>query len=98
MFEGTGMDPDQDFETFLRAWAEERIWSMDDFLDLHDQRYMAEQRSTELIQLAKENGLGDNLMEIGQRFGSVLAYVKHLMWEADFHAARTRDRNEGTDS
>jgi hypothetical protein len=37
MFEGAGIDPDQDFETFLRAWTKERIWSMDDFLDLHGQ-------------------------------------------------------------
>jgi hypothetical protein len=89
MFERTGMNPDQDFETFLRERAKERVWSMDDFLDLHDKKHMAEQRATELIELAKERGFGDNLMEIGRRFGSVLAYVKHLMWEADFHAART---------
>jgi hypothetical protein len=52
------MDEDQDFETFLREWAKERIWSTHDFLLQH---YMAKQRAIELIQLATANGFGDKL-------------------------------------
>jgi hypothetical protein len=29
---------DQDFEAFLREWAEEHIWPVEDFLDDRDQK------------------------------------------------------------
>jgi hypothetical protein len=73
------MDEDQDFETFLRGWAKERIWSTHDFLLQH---YMAKQRAIELIQLAMEKGFGDELTETQRKYGSVQAYVKHLMSQA----------------
>jgi hypothetical protein len=85
------------FETFLRAWTKERIWPTDDFLDGPDQQYMAERRAIELIQLAKERGFGEKLGETVKPDGSVLAYVKHLMWNANYQAARSRNSNESTE-
>jgi hypothetical protein len=38
---------DQDFEAFVREWAEEYIWPVEDFLDDRDQAYLAEKRSIE---------------------------------------------------
>jgi len=90
------MEADQDFEAFLRAWSGERIWPTNDFLDLVDQQYMAERRAIELIKLAKEKGFADNLMETARGYGSVTAYVKHLMWEVDFRAARSMGSREST--
>ena len=47
------MDEDQDFETFLREWAKERIWPTDDALLQH---FLAKARAIELIQLAVARG------------------------------------------
>jgi hypothetical protein len=84
------IETEKHFEAFLREWANERIWPMDDFLDLSDQQFMAERRAIELIQMAKETGFADSLFETVKGYGGVAAFVKHLMWEADFNAARSR--------
>jgi hypothetical protein len=87
-FEGTAMGTDQDFNTFLSEWTKERIGPTNDSLgSRHLQELRAELRAIELIQLAKEKGFGDNLTETQKAYGSVLAYVKHLMREADHEAA-----------
>jgi hypothetical protein len=70
------MDEDQDFETFLREWAKERIWPTDDALLQH---FLTKARAIELIQLAVARGFRDELMETQRKYGSVQAYVKHLM-------------------
>jgi hypothetical protein len=91
-FEGTAMDADQDFNTFLREWTKERIGPTDEPLgSRHLQELRAELRAIELIQLAKEKGFRDNLTETQKAYGSVLAYVKHLMREADQEAASSHD-------
>jgi hypothetical protein len=78
------MGSHQDFEAFLREWANERIWSSGDSLGTHAlQTLRAELRAVELIQLAKEKGFRDNLMETQKAYGSVLEYAKHLMGQAD---------------
>jgi hypothetical protein len=82
------MDPDQDFEAFLRQWAAARIVPTED----HLREFMAWARTIDLIQLSKEKGFRDNLMEIQKAYGSVLAYVKLLMRVVDF--VRSRDSNE----
>jgi hypothetical protein len=51
---------------------------------------MAKQRAAELIQLATDKGFDDELAEIARPYHSVLKYVTHLMWEADFNAVRSR--------
>ncbi len=71
-----------DFETFLRRWADERIWAVDDFLDDDDRRYMEERRALELIVLAKEKGFRDELTNLAKSYGSVLQYVKQLFVRA----------------
>jgi hypothetical protein len=80
----------QDFDTFLRKWTEERIWAVEDFLDDRDQQYMAEQRSIELIRLAQEKGFGNELVEIAKRHGSALQYMKTLFWNANYNARLPR--------
>jgi hypothetical protein len=76
-------DPiEADFDTFLRRWADERIWAVDDFLDDDDRRYMEERRALELIVLAKEKGFRDELTNLAKSHGSVLQYVKHLFFKA----------------
>jgi hypothetical protein len=78
------MGSDQDFEAFLRDWANERIWSSGDSLGTHAlQKLRAELYAIELIQLAKERGFRDNLMKTQKAYGSVLEYVQHLMGQAD---------------
>ena len=78
-------DPrEADFEAFLRRWAEERIWAVDDFLDDDDRRYMEERRALELIVLAKEKGFREELTRLAKSHGSVLQYVKHLFFKASF--------------
>ena len=51
------MDEDQDFETFLREWAKERIWPTDDALLQH---FLTKARAIELIQLAVARGFRDD--------------------------------------
>jgi hypothetical protein len=85
------VDGDQDFETFLREWTDERIWANGGFLDDRDQEYMAKRRAVELIEVAKEKGFSDTLMDTVKPYGGVLGYVKHLLWQADFTAAQSRD-------
>jgi hypothetical protein len=83
------MNADQDFQTFLREWARACIGPADYFIGTRRlQHHMAELRAIELIQLAKEKGFRDNLMETQKAYGSVLAYVRHLMLEADSQIAR----------
>jgi hypothetical protein len=78
------MSADQEFEAFLREWANERIWSGGDSLGTHAlQQLRAELHTIELIQLAKERGFRSNLMEIQKAYGSVLEFVKHLITQAD---------------
>jgi hypothetical protein len=43
---------------------------------------MAEARALELIQLAMARGFRDELAETQRKYGSVQAYVKHLMIQA----------------
>ena len=93
------MDADQEFEAFLREWTSQRIWPTGDFLGSRDlEEHIAGLRAIELIQLAKERGFRDNLMETQKAYGSVLEYVKHLVRRADPRAARLRDSNESTDT
>src|SRR5450755_1532646 len=61
--EGIAVGADQDFEAFLREWAEEYIWPVEDFLDNRDQAYLAERRSIELVQLAQKKGVSNELAE-----------------------------------
>jgi hypothetical protein len=70
----------------LREWAEEHIWPVEDFLDDRDQKYLAERRSIELIQLAQEKGFSNELAEKVKTCGSVLEYVTNLFWRANFNA------------
>jgi hypothetical protein len=77
---------DRDFEAFLREWAEEYIWPVEEFLDHRDQTYLAERRSIELVQLAQKKGFSDELAEKVKSYGSVLQYVKDLFWRANFNA------------
>ena len=77
------MDSDQDFKAFLREWANERIWGSGDSLGTYAlQKQRVELHAIELIQLAKERGFRDNLMETQKAYGSVLEYVKQLMSQA----------------
>jgi hypothetical protein len=78
------MDADQQFETFLREWTNERIWPMRDLLDSRDRQYIVERRATELMQAAKEKGFADNLTKTMAGYGDATAYVNHLFWEAEF--------------
>jgi hypothetical protein len=88
------MGSDQDFEAFLRERANDRIWSSGDSLGTHAlQKPRAELHAIELIQIAKERGFRDNLMETQKAYGSVLEYVKHLISQADHRAARLPDSN-----
>ena len=80
------MGADRDFEAFLREWAEEYIWPVEEFLDHRDQTYLAERRSIELVQLAQKKGFSDELAEKVKSYGSVLQYVKDLFWRANFNA------------
>jgi hypothetical protein len=54
---------DQEFDAFLREWTEEYIWPIEDFLDDRDQKYLAERRSIELVQLAQKKGFSNELAE-----------------------------------
>jgi hypothetical protein len=92
---GIPMGGNEDFEAWLRAWTKERIWATHGFLEGADLHYMAKQRAAELIQRAKDRGFGDQLAEIVKPYRSVLKYVTHLMWEADFNAVRSRYSSEG---
>ena len=85
------MGAGQDYEAFLREWTNERIRPMGDLLDNRDQQYMVERRADELVQLAKEKGFADCLTKTVHGYGGVTAYVKHLMWEAEFKSAQSRD-------
>jgi hypothetical protein len=77
---------DQDFDAFLREWAEEYIWPVEDFLDDRDQTYLAERRSIELAQLAQKKGFSNELAAKVKSYGSVLQYVTNLFWRANFNA------------
>jgi hypothetical protein len=77
---------DQDFDAFLREWAEEFIWPVEDFLDNRDQTYLAERRSIELVQLAQRKGFSNELAAKVKSYGSVLQYVTNLFWRANFNA------------
>jgi hypothetical protein len=77
---------DQDFDAFLRKWAEEYIWPVEDFLDNRDQAYLAERRSIELVQLAQQKGFSNELAAKVKSYGSVLQYVTNLFWRANFNA------------
>ena len=88
---GMTMGADQDYEAFLHEWTNERIWPMGDLLNDGDQQYMVERRAIELIRLAKDKGFADSLAKTVAGCGGVTAYVKHLMWDADFKADRSRD-------
>ena len=92
------MDPNPDYETFLREWTTDRIWPTEGFLEPIDQEYMVERRSAELTRLADEKGFTGNLAEtVKSCNGSVLAYVKRLMWNADYEASRLRKLKEIAD-
>jgi hypothetical protein len=78
------------------AWTNERLWPIGDFLDNRGLQYMAERRAAELVELAKEKGFLADLSGTASGYGSVLAYVKHLFWEVDYRAARSRSSDQGT--
>ncbi len=80
------MGADQEFDAFLREWTEEYIWPIEDFLDDRDQKFLAETRAIELIQLAQEKGFSNELAEKVKSYGSVLQYVTNLFWRANFNA------------
>jgi hypothetical protein len=84
--EGIAVGADQDFDAFLHEWTEERIWPVEDFLDERDQKYLAERRSIELIQLAQKKGFRNELAEKVKSYGSVLQYVTNLFGRANFNA------------
>jgi hypothetical protein len=84
------MGVDQDYEAFLREWTKDRIRPTGDLLDDRDQQYLVERRANELVQLAKEKGFADSLTKTVHGYGGMTAYVKHLMWEAEFRVARSR--------
>jgi hypothetical protein len=90
-YPGMTMGADQDYEAFLHEWTNDRIWPTGDLLNEGDQQYVVERRAIELIRLAKEKGFADSLAETVGGYGGVTAYVKHLMWDADFKADRSRD-------
>jgi hypothetical protein len=92
------MGADQAFETWLRAWAKERVWATRGILEGADLHHMAKQRAAELIQLAKDKGFDDELAKIVKPYHSVLKYVTHLMWEADFDAVRSRYSGDSGDT
>jgi hypothetical protein len=95
-WQGIAMNDEQRrFEIWLRAWSSERIGPVAALLDYQEHEHMAEVRAVELIQLSREKGFRDNLMEIQKAYGSVLAYVKHLIREADF--ARSPDSGASGD-
>jgi hypothetical protein len=83
------MGADQAFETWLHAWTKERIRAPHGFLEGTDLHCVAKQRAAELIQLAKDNGFDDELAEAVKPHHSVVKYVTHLMWEADFNACES---------
>jgi hypothetical protein len=84
--EGIAVGADQDFDAFMREWAEEYIWPIEDFLDERDQKYLAERRSIELVQLAQDKGFSNELAEKVKSYGSVLQYVTTLFWRANYDA------------
>jgi hypothetical protein len=88
------MGADQDFETWLSAWTKQHIVSTHGFLEGVDFHYMAKRRAAELIQHAKDKGFDDELAEVVKPYRSVLKYVTHLMWEADYHRVRSRYSRE----
>jgi hypothetical protein len=95
-WQGIAMNDEQRrFEIWLRAWSSERIGPVAALLGYQEQEHMAEVRAVELIQLSREKGFRDNLTEIQKAYGSVLAYVKHLIREADF--ARSPDASESSE-
>jgi hypothetical protein len=77
---------DQDFEAFLREWAAEHVWPVEDFLNDRDQAYLAGRRSIELIQLAQKKRFSNELAEKVKSYRSVLQYVENLFWRANFDA------------
>jgi hypothetical protein len=77
---------DQDIDAFLRDWAEEYIWPVEEFLEDREQKYLTERRSIELAQLAQMKGFSNELAEKVKSYGSVLQYVKDLFWRANFNA------------
>ena len=84
--EGIAVGADQNFDAFLHEWTEVHIWPVEDFLDERDQKYLAERRSIELVQLAQEKGFSNELAEKVLSYGSVLHYVTTLFWRANYDA------------
>jgi hypothetical protein len=87
------LEVDQAFETWLSAWTKVHILPTHGFLEGRDLHYMAKRRAAELMQHAKDKGFDDELAEVVKPYHSVLKYVTHLMWEADFNAVRSRYSN-----
>jgi hypothetical protein len=92
------MEAEQDFETWLSMWTKERIVPTHGFLEGADLHYMTKRRAAELIQLARDKGFDDKLAEVVKPYHSVLKYVTHLMWEADFNSFRSRYSSESGDT
>jgi hypothetical protein len=92
------MDTDQAFEAWLSAWSKAHILPTHGLLEGADLYYLAKQRAAELIQQAKDKGFDDELAEIVRPYHSVLKYVTHLMWEADFDAVRSRYSGDSGDT
>jgi hypothetical protein len=91
----SSMGADQAFETWLSAWTKEHIVPALAGVDFH---YMAKRLAAELIQNAKGKGFGVQLERAVRPYRSVVKYVTHLMWQADYNSIRSRYSNERGDT
>jgi hypothetical protein len=83
------MPGEQDFQSFVIKWANERIWPIDDFLEYEDRSYMTKLRAAELARLACDEGFRDALIEAAAHYGGIVQYVKTLYWNADANELKT---------
>jgi hypothetical protein len=89
------MGADQAFDRWLSAWTNEHIVPALEGVDFH---YMAKRLAAELIQSAKGKGFGEQLEGAVKPYRSVVKYVTHLMWEADYNSVRSRYSSESGDA
>jgi hypothetical protein len=78
------MDTDQAFEAWLSSWSKAHILPTHGLLEGADLYYLAKQRAA--------------VAEIVKPYHSVLGYVTHLMWEADFDAVQSRYSGDSGDT
>jgi hypothetical protein len=77
------------FEEFIRDWRASRIVALGDgeTVATSDRHVVAEQRATELVELAMRHGFRDELSKAVRPYRSVTEYVKALYDSAE-HRAR----------